>query len=288
VSVPFEAEMIRWSAWQPLAGSSRNSGVPAVPGLYRVRVVETGEVVYIGQTGVSLRGRLGMLCTCYGDEMPYRDPHTAAPTLWALRHRDGVEFEASTAVIDGDKVERLALEAVAISCHRVEHGRSPLANFGGQIAGYRLSSANNAALVAAGRRFRGGPDPFTEESDGTPVLGPLDREVTASDWLGLTWSSWASSDNAVLPTGVGLYRIRRHESHDLSYVGQGRIRERIRSHLAKAAIEDHRQALHFAKPLDLSWVELNLSKRQLLEVENDAIAGHRLVAEVAPHAQFLG
>lgn len=288
MSVPFAAEMIRWSAWQPLAGSARNTGVPAAPGLYRVRVVETGEVVYIGQTGVSLRGRLGMLCTCHGDEMPYRDPHTAAPTLWALRHRDGVEFEASTAVVDGDKVERLALEAVAISSHRVEHGRSPLANFGGRIAGYRLSSANNAGLVAAGRRFRGGPDPSAEESDGTPVLGPLDSEVTSGDWLGLTWSSWVLSDDAGLPSGVGIYRIRRHQSRELSYVGQGRIRERIRSHLAKAAIADHRQALHFSRPLDLSWVELKFSKRQLLEVENDAIASHRLAAEVAPHAQFLG
>jgi len=288
VSLSFKPESIRWSAWQPLAGSSRNSNVPSAPGLYRVRVVETGEVVYIGQTGVSLRRRLGMLCTCYGDEMPYRDPHTAAPTLWALRHRDGVEFEASTAVLDGDKVDRLALEAVAISAHRIDHCRSPLANFGGRIAGYRLSSANNAALVAAGRRFRGGPDALGDGSDGVPVPGPLHGQVTADDWLGLAWSAWAPPDAVALPTGVGLYRIRRQDSRELLYVGQGRIRGRIRSHLAKAAVEDHRQALHFSMPLDLSWVELELSKRPLLEVENDAIASHRLVAGVAPLAQFLG
>ena len=111
MSVSFEPEIIRWSACKPLSGSSRNSNVPSAPGLYRVRVVETGEVVYIGQTGVSLRMRLGMLCTCYGDEMPYRDPHTAAPTLWALRHRDGVEFEASTAVLEGDKRSRVRISA---------------------------------------------------------------------------------------------------------------------------------------------------------------------------------
>lgn len=288
MSVPCVPELIRWSTWWPLAGSKRNSDVPTVPGLYRVRVAGTGEVVYIGQTGVSLRGRLGMLCTCYGDEMPYRDPHTAAPTLWALRHRDGVEFEASTAVVDGDKVERLALEAVAISCHRVEHGCSPLANFGGRIAGYRLSSANNAALVAAGRRFRGGPDPLTERSDGTPVPGQLDGDVTADNWLGLGWSTWALSDDAVIPTSIGLYRIRRPDERDLLYVGQGRIRDRIRSHLAKAAIAGHRQAVFFSGPLEVSWAELGLSKRPLLEVENDAIASHRLVAGGAPYAQFLG
>lgn len=285
---PSAAQMLRWSAWQPLAGTSRNCDVPTVPGLYRVRVVESGEVVYVGQTGVSLRRRLGMLCTCYGDEMPYRDPHTAAPTLWALRHRDGVEFEASTSPVDGDKVERLALEAVAISAHRIEHGRSPLANFGGRISGYRLSSANNAALVAVGRWFRGGPDPHGEGSDGAPVPGPLHGQVTGKDWLGLTWSSWARPDAAVLPSGVGLYRIRRQDSPELLYIGQGRIRDRIRSHLAKSAAGEHRQAVHFSMPLELSWVELVLSKRPLLELENDAIASHRLVAGFPPHAQFLG
>ena len=229
-----------------------------------------------------------MLCTCYGDEMPYRDPHTAAPTLWALRHRDGVEFEASTAVLEGDKVDRLALEAVAISAHRSGHCRSPLANFGGRIAGYRLSSANNAALVAAGRRFRGGPDPLGEQSDSAPVSGPLDGEVMASNWLGLTWSAWAPPDAVELPTGVGLYRIRRQDSRGLLYVGQGRIRDRIRSHLLKPAKAEHRQALHFAGFVELSWVELDLSKRALLELENDAIASHFMTVEAAPLAQFLG
>jgi hypothetical protein len=36
VSVSFEPEIIRWSAWKPLSGSSRNSNVPSAPGLYRV------------------------------------------------------------------------------------------------------------------------------------------------------------------------------------------------------------------------------------------------------------
>ena len=285
---PSAAQMLRWSAWQPLASASRNRDVPTSPGLYRVRVVESGEVIYIGQTGVSLRRRLGMLCTCYSDEMPYRDPHTAAPTLWALRHRDGAEFEASTTPVDGDKVERLAMEAVAISSHRIEHGHSPLANFGGRIAGYRLSSANNAALVAAGRRFRGGPDPLGEQSDSAPVSGPIDGQVTAINWLGLTWSSWAPAEAAALPSGVGLYRIRRQDSRELLYVGQGRLRDRIRSHVAKPAKAEHRQALLFAGFVELSWVELDLSKRALLELENDAIASHFMTVKAAPLAQFLG
>jgi hypothetical protein len=281
-------ELFSWSPWQPLLGSSRNREIPASPGLYRVRVAGTGEVVYIGQTGNSLRGRLGMLSTCHGADMPYRAPHTAAPTLWSLRHRDGVEFEVSTAVIESTKVERLALEAVAISAHRVAHGRSPLANFGGSIAGYRLSSSNDAGLVASGKRFRGGPDPLARASVSAAVSGPLDGDVTAADWLGFQWSSWVPFDEAPAVDAVGLYRLSQPEASDLLYVGQGRIGDRIRSHRAKRVSAGHRQASHFAGDVVVSWTTLDVDRRILLEYENDAIASHQLVHGTAPRAQFIG
>jgi hypothetical protein len=43
--------------------------------------------------------------------------------------------------------------------YRLEAGRSPTANFGRMPAGYRMSTGNNARLVASGRRVRGGLDP---------------------------------------------------------------------------------------------------------------------------------
>lgn len=288
MAAPEASSLIQWSDWHALQGSSRNAAVPASPGLYRARIAGTGEVIYIGQTGRSLRERLGMLSTCFREEMPYRDPHTAAPTLWALRHRDGVDFEVSTAVIEASKVERLALEAVAITAHRVEHGRSPLANFGGGVAGYRLSSANNAALVASGRRFRGGIDPLVPASQSIPVPGPLDIEVTATDWIDLRWSPWSPITAATEVSDVGLYRLRRLGEPDLVYVGQGRIGGRIRTHIAKRSQPDHRQAPHLAGELEASWVALDVAKRCLLEVENDAIASHRLMRGFAPSAQFIG
>ena len=47
---------------------------------------------------MTLKQRLGMLRGVYGEEMPYRDPHTAAPALWALRRQDGCHFEVSVSV----------------------------------------------------------------------------------------------------------------------------------------------------------------------------------------------
>lgn len=277
-----------WSDWQPLAGSSRKAAIPAGPGLYRARITGTGEVVYIGQTGRSLRERLGMLATCYRSEMRYRDPHTAAPTLWSLRDRDGVDFEVSTVVIDSTKVERLALEAVAVTLHRVEHGRSPVANFGGRIAGYRISSGNNASLVAAGKRLRGGRDPLAEASPSAPIPGPLDREVTASDWIGLGWSEWVPVDAPFVAPAIGLYRLRHRGTDDLLYVGQGRVGARVRAHQAKRSATEHRQANLFDGDVEASWVVLQAEGRVLLELENDAIASHRIKRGSAPRAQFLG
>ncbi len=280
--------LLEWSGWQPLFGSSRNRAIPVSSGLYRARVAETGEVVYIGQTGRSLRERLGMLASCYAAEMPYRDPHTAAPTLWSLRDRDGVDFEVSTAVIESTKVERLALEAVAITLHRVEHGSSPLANFGGRLEGYCISSGNNAALVAAGKRFRGGRDPLAGASVSAPVPGRLDGDVTAPDWMGLAWSPWSSIGAALDIRAIGLYRIRRCGGGDLLYVGQGRISDRVRTHQAKRIVPGHRQASQFAGDLEVSWIVLDAEGRVLLELENDAVAAHRVLKGTSPAAQFLG
>ena len=109
--------------------------------------------------GGRLRGRLGLLGGVYKPEMHYRDPHTAAPALWALRHGSGCEFEASVVPGPGSVVERKALEAVAITLYRIEAGHSPPANFGRIPSGYRCSTGNSTKLVAVGRRARGGPDP---------------------------------------------------------------------------------------------------------------------------------
>ena len=118
----------------------------------------------------------------------------------------------------------------AVTLHRVERGSSPLANFGGRIAGYRLSSSNTSALIAAGKRFRGGADPSAEGSVSAPVPGPIIGDGVGTCWLALPWSQWTPIE-MTSPTGTGLYRLRRRGSDELLYVGQGRIGSRIHSGL---------------------------------------------------------
>jgi hypothetical protein len=66
--------------------------------MYRIQPVGGHELVYIGQTGRSLRERLMTLRRhSMAIEMPFNDPHTAAPSLWALHDAEHMEFACSAA-----------------------------------------------------------------------------------------------------------------------------------------------------------------------------------------------
>lgn len=164
-----------WSSWQPLNGCWRGSLIPNLPGLYRIRRVNRDDLDYIGQTGegtMTLKKRLGMLRGVYGQDMPYRDPHTAAPALWALRHSSNCEFEVSVLPVQGTTSWRKGLEALAISLYRQKYSQSPTVNFGRMPVGYRMSTSNNSKLVQAGKRLRGGLISELEQSH-LPGISPL-------------------------------------------------------------------------------------------------------------------
>jgi hypothetical protein len=95
------------------------------PGLYRIRRVGRDDLDYMGQTDLRLRRRLGMLKGVYRTGMPYCDPQTVGPALWAQRLLGGEEYEASTCPVVGDAPWRKALECVALAQYRQEHRGSP-------------------------------------------------------------------------------------------------------------------------------------------------------------------
>src|SRR5690349_12014057 len=103
----------RWSSWGPLANCWQGPAIPLEPGLYRLRRApeqNQNHLDYIGETGVTLRHRLRQLAGIYRPDMPYRDPHTAGPALWALRVSSNCSFEASVVTVQGDKRQRKGLE----------------------------------------------------------------------------------------------------------------------------------------------------------------------------------
>jgi len=285
----------QWAPWIALADAVRGVTVPATPGLYRIRRASSEHIDYIGQTGsgsMTLRKRMAMLRGVYAAEMPYRDPHTAAPGLWALRDLGQEDLIASLAVVVGDTPWRKGLECVALAEYRQRFGRSPTVNFGRMPAGYRMSSANNRTIVAAGRRFHGGRCAEVESSHipGVPPAGGLDGVPTSMDWCGHRWSEWVRAETVPVDLRPGLYRIRGGTESGLAYIGEGSIGGRVRTHLAKLRAPDHPQGrlLGTLAPLEVSWVEGAWECHQRLELENDLIAAHVLAEGRPPAAQFLG
>ena len=288
-----------WSDWNALDNAPLAADIPALPGLYRIRRRGRDDLDYIGQTGsggMNLRKRLAMLRGVYAAEMPYRDPHTAAPALWALRHSTGCDFEVSVSPVEGTTPWRKGLEALAIALYRQANQRSPNINFGRMPAGYVMSSGNNAKLVAAGKRFRGG---YTGENtashlDSIAPTGSLRCDPVQLLWGGHTWSAWHPINlaiNTILPEALGLYHIRHSGKSELLYIGEGRILARLAAHLQKTRNPAHPQGAIFspASQVECSWVINNAwAKHERLELENDLIASHLLMNGVVPEAQFLG
>jgi hypothetical protein len=290
---------LNWSPYHPLEGAGRNKAIPIEPGLYRIRRVGLTDLDYIGQSGMErgVRQRLGMLNGVYGKVMPYRDPHTVGPALWAMRDKEGCEYEASVCPLpDASTPHRKGLECVVIAHHRQEQRQSPTFSFGRMPEGYRMSSHNNARLVALGRRYRGGKTDQVEDSHqaGVAPSGPLSGPSAGSNWLGLGWSEWLPVSNigTVGNSGdIGLYRLRTSGGHTLVYVGEGRIENRIKAHLRKGDDPEHRQYRSFrdAGLLEFSYVVCpDPPPHQRLEIETDLIGAHVLEHGVVPLVQFLG
>jgi hypothetical protein len=156
-------------------------------------------------------------------------------------------------------------------------------------AGYRISTGNNAALVARGQRARGGRDPGAPIAVGSAcVAGQPDADPSAADWMGWAWTPWLPIAQACgQAADAGLYRIRSGTA-GLAYIGQGNITSRLRSHQAKARRPGDRQGTRFSGDLAASWVSLpEQAIVNLLEHENDLIAAHVLVTGLAPSAESV-
>jgi hypothetical protein len=69
----------------------------------------------VGAVVCAARCAAGGIRVDHGEVMPFRDPHTAAPALWALLQRQACDFEVSVIALPAvDDRWRRGLEVVAI------------------------------------------------------------------------------------------------------------------------------------------------------------------------------
>ncbi|WP_255152190.1 GIY-YIG nuclease family protein [Halorarius halobius] len=211
--------------------------------------------------------------------MPYRDPHTAAPTLWAIRQEHGPDLEVSwTAPPAADaKQHRKAIEAALIALHRRDVGASPVANFGRMIPSYEQSSYSDDER-------RGGPLADGEtESNTAPGTEPLPwtnhDNPLAADWMGLDWTEPLALDavHGEVPESAGVYRIWDGDT-PLEYIGQ--------SANLKSRLYRHRRTRDGSLRVAFTPVARADARHRREEIETELIGAHWLACSAAPIDQF--
>lgn len=275
---------LEWSEWKPLHAESF-SEIPKAPGLYRVRQQRESRsfLEYLGESGDTRRRVQSLARGAYAKEMPYRDPHTAAPCLWAIRDAVGPELEVSyvTPPEAEDDQHRKGIEAALIALHRRETNQSPTANFGRIIEGYKQSSYSYNEPAYKGGRLDDGDTEANAANGIEPPRWENWQSPRATNWMGLNWSESYRLRNRLdaNPPENGLYRIWYDGGGDsLAYIGQSsNIPSRLYNHEST-----------FGGDAWFSYVptpELDAAHKRT-EVETDLIGAYYLTEGVAPVAQF--
>lgn len=283
---------MNWSPWVPLDTISRElATILSEPGIYRIKPMEKECLVYIGQTGRALRQRLRELREYRKslELMPYNDPHTAAPSLWAWRDATGMDFACSAASVLSDprkdpalvKREREGLECYLLWQYRLAFGASTLCNFGRFHPNY--SKSRDKKSKTRGVRL---PDGVINPAGGAS-LPPLQLHGQPSDhnWMTLPWTELQALKNLktnTIPAKSGVYKILDAATGDLCYIGQTKaMRSRLATHAQKSW---EGRVVFFAYCLQPDAI----LPHQLKELENDLISGYYAATKTVPRFQFLG
>jgi hypothetical protein len=269
---------LKWTEWIKFSDKGRIKEFPSKSGFYRIKASNQDELFYIGQTGRTLRERVRMLITnSLKEDMPYNDPHTAAPSLWAWIDSNSLMFEASCAPISLSKQEREVMECFLLWRYRSEKGESTKCNHGRFHPGYKKSKDRSTG-------YRGGKLPPGQMNPaGDTSLEPLlpMSEHGKTDWMGLDWISpkiLAPANLRFAPESKGLYTI---SGSDLYYIGQTTsLKNRLLDHSRKKWIEH---------PVSYQYCILppTTLPHQLKELENDLIGAYYYQTKRAPRFQFV-
>jgi hypothetical protein len=275
---------LAWTQWAPLQRQAILQVAPALPGVYRVRHQggEPNRLVYVGQTGRSLRERLVSLARgANGEECPYNDPHTAAPHLWLLQRLDGARFEFSCAAVAGNVQMLRGTEDMLLWRHRVQSGSSTIANYGRFYPGY--ARATNRRIVrrngsrAPGSRAAPLADDLVQEdfSGSRPAL-QCEASVPQASW----WQRIPLSEVPSLPAEPAVYCVYDRGAEEPIYIGETSI--------LRARALTHATTSWGVKEPWLAYMLLPVGtpKHVLREFESDLLGQHFWRSRRPPSAQY--
>ena len=271
-----------WSPWVPFnARKEEFREIPREPGLYRINPIGKDFLMYIGETRRTVHERINELhqTLTRSDLMPWNDPHTAAPSLWAWQDAEGFEYECSATPLDASQSGRRGMESFLLYRYRQEYGESTLCNFGRFHPRYRKST-NRKENKRGGKLDENHKDNpgwtrhTTVDNQWNPGGAGLDGTCMERD------ETARRGDNQHVTPGAGLYLLFEHDIGDLVYIGQSAdCAKRLRSH-----------AMKFLDEKDLLFSSYIFEKpvlpHNLKELENDLIGNYFEEYRKAPKYQF--
>ena len=271
-----------WSPWVPFDAPREFFYIPKEPGIYRIRPVGKDFLMYISETNRTLHQRLGELRQSLRrtDLMPWNDPDSSAPPLWAWRDAEGYQYECSAAPLDASPAGRRAMESFLLYSYRQEVRESPVCNFGRFPPRYRCSTSKS-------RNLRGGKLKCDQQDNpaGWPSIPPLCPygKPGDPDWMELEWSerrTLAPENLSDIPAGAGLFLLTDADSQEILFIGQAQdCRKKL---LARCGRDPDGRILEFSCQILGEQVFLH----NLRELENDLIGNFYEHYRKAPEFQF--
>ena len=272
-----------WTPWVPFTADKEEfRTIPKEPGLYRIRPSGKDFLMYIGETRRTLHQRLHELRHTLqrGELMPWNEPMTEAPSLWAWQKAEGYSYECSAASLDASPGGRRGMQSYLLYQYRQERGESTLCNFERFHPRYRRSTNRK-------ENKRGGKleEIHLDNPAGGLSIKPLPAIGTPGEryWMELAWIGKLPLDGesvSTVPNGAGLYLLFERDTHDLVYIGQSPdCAQRLRSHAMKLLDEKDMLFSYFIerKPM---------LPHNLKEQENDLIGNYFDRYRKAPRYQF--
>jgi hypothetical protein len=273
---------LQWTEWIKFSEAKKyRHEIPKDPGMYRIKAVGINRLVYIGQTGRDLRERLisHLITQTLKDEIPFNDPHTAAPSLWVWADANKWEYEFSVAPNHLPKPEREGLECYLLWQYRLEKGESTYCNHGRFHKDYIKSKARSS-------KFRGyklfDSQPRNKAwGESFPPLKPIGYPM-GEKYMGLEWFGFQELNSKFIsdvPQSKGVYQLYSKEDNELLYIGQSKnIQKRLISHSKKEWGTEIVQFSYSLLP--------DIKENQLKEVENDLIGYYYFLTNGVPKYQF--
>ncbi|WP_338452542.1 GIY-YIG nuclease family protein [Niallia oryzisoli] len=269
---------ITWTPWLTFNQVMKTKKLlPTSPGMYRIKPVGQSHLMYVGQTGRNLRERLtDLIRNTNKEQMPFNDPHTAAPSLWAWKDAEGWEFECSVAIVEMTKENREGLECFLLWKYRVEMGESTFCNHGRFHQDY-IKSKSRKSGFRGGKLHSKNVKNQTWGNSSTPLH--FQGSPISTDFMGLPWLKFITKEQlSEVPSSKGVYRIKGIETNSLLYIGQSKkLKERLKEHNRK----------EWGQEVEFSYFILkDATDYHLKEIENDLIGAFYSIDKSVPTYQF--